>query len=316
MNTAPELDERTIAGVLAAGWDFRATSLRYAAVGFGSHHWVAVDAGGTKRFLTVDDLSRAEVGAGATFARLAAAFETARRLRDGGLEFVLAPLADRDGGVLRRLDDRFSLAVFEFLDGAAGRFGEYPSAEQRTRVRALVARLHAATHLVEGVAPREDFALAHRAALTAALAEVDRPWSASGPFAEPARRLLAELAPALTTRLAEYDRLVEEVRAQPEPWVITHGEPHPANVIWTATGPCLVDWDTARIAPAGRDLWQLVDPRRTDDDVAARLYRLQWGLADVAAYVSEFRRDHERTEDAMVSWGSLETTAFQLAAVG
>ncbi len=315
MNTAPELDERTIAAALA-GWEFASVSMRYAAVGFGSHHWVAVDADGAKRFVTVDDLSKPDVGAGAAFVRLAAAFETARRLRDGGLEFVVAPLPDRDGHVLRRLDDRFTLAVFEFLDGDAGRFGEYQSDDQRTEVGGIVARLHSATHLVDGVAPREDFALAGRGPLTTALAEVDRPWMASGPFAEPARRLLADLAPVLATRLGEYDRIVEEVRADPTPWVVTHGEPHPANVIWTAGGPRLVDWDTVRIAPAGRDRWQLAAPHRPEDDVAARLYRLQWDLAEVAAYVNEFRRDHGRTADMVASWRYLETTALQLTAAG
>lgn len=43
-----------------------------------------------------------------------------------------------------------------------------------------------------------------------------------------------------------------------------HGDCHPGNVLWTDTGPLLVDFDDARSGPAVQDLWMLMhdDPRQ------------------------------------------------------
>jgi hypothetical protein len=87
MNTPPlDLDEREILVALRSGWEFEAVSVEYEALGFGSHHSVAYDSVGSKRFVTVDDLSK--VGGASSneagFACLTAAFETARALREAG----------------------------------------------------------------------------------------------------------------------------------------------------------------------------------------------------------------------------------------
>jgi aminoglycoside phosphotransferase (APT) family kinase protein len=48
---------------------------------------------------------------------------------------------------------------------------------------------------------------------------------------------------------------VTEARERGERGALTHGEPHPGNVIGTDDGWLLVDWDTAAIAQPERDLW-------------------------------------------------------------
>lgn len=314
MNTAPDLDERVIATVLATGWELDADSLEYAAVGFGSHHWVAVGRDGRRCFVTVDELDRPGGTADVAFARLAAAFETARRLRDGGLEFVVAPLADVHGDVLRRLTDGFAMSVFPYLDGSAGRFGEYGSSAEVRAVRALLTRLHEATATVTDVAWREDFTLPCRPELEAALGELDRPWT-GGPYAESTRRLLAGIVDELAAALDDHDRLVATVCSDPGRWVVTHGEPHPGNVIWTADGPALVDWDTTLIAPGGRDRWHLrPSDVASDEDVEAELYRLRWDITDIALYVTDFREPHVRTADTVAAWRYLERYARRIGA--
>jgi spectinomycin phosphotransferase len=119
--------------------------------------------------------------------------------------------------------------------------------------------------------------------------------------------------------LQEYDELVVRVRETSDSWVITHGEPHRANVIRDSQGGVhLVDWDTTLIAPRERDLQMVLDQDLTGwdeysalvgaatlDHDALRLYRSWWDLADVAVFVAGFRRRHERTEDAVASWAIL-----------
>jgi len=117
-------------------------------------------------------------------------------------------------------------------------------------------------------------------------------------------------------RLQAYDELADGVRASSDSWVITHGEPHRANVIRDPQGGVhLVDWDTTLIAPRERDLQMVLDQDLTGWDEyselarveslnheALRLYRWWWELTDIAVFVAGFRQPHERTEDMVAAW--------------
>ena len=120
-----DLDQAELKHVLEGRWGLRDPQLDYLAVGFGSHHWRAVDAGGTRRFVTVDDLEadfRAEPDTDSAFAALDQAFRTAAVLRDDAtLDFVVAPLFDRDWAVIRRLSHRYAVTVSPFIDGTRAR---------------------------------------------------------------------------------------------------------------------------------------------------------------------------------------------------
>lgn len=288
-----------VAAAVAGGWGLDVRSVAYRPVGFGSYHW-AVDAG-RPLFVTVDachDDPAAGLG------RLRRAFDTALALhRDAGLEFVVAPLPAGTGQTVLPLGARHSVAVFPQVAGVAGEFGAHRD-EDAPAVLELLVRLHAAR--VD--APRAALVLPGREHLRDALGAVDRPWT-GGPYTEPLRALLAERAGRIRTLLGEFDRLVEEVPGND--WVVTHGEPHPGNVLHGPDGPRLIDWDTVRLAPPERDLWLLPDAlhaeytRRTGRPVSAAalaLYRLWWELADIAVYVTDLRRAHESTEDTAASW--------------
>ena len=89
--------------------------------------------------------------------------------------------------------------------------------------------------------------------------------------------------------------------------VITHGEPHPGNVIRVAGQIMLVDWDTTLLAPPERDVWTLADgdPQVVDlyeattgivllEDTLT-LYRLRWDLTEISIYVGQFQQRDPRT---------------------
>jgi Ser/Thr protein kinase RdoA (MazF antagonist) len=254
------------------------------------------------------------------YAALDRAFRTAAALReDAGLEFVLAPIPSDNGAVLRRIDPRYAIRVEPFVEGAAGEFGEFERPEERRRMGTLLGRLHAASGSVPlGLPGREDFALPGRGALEEALARLDKRWH-HGPFAEPARELLRAHAGGIWDRLRAHDRLAGRVHDEPGPWVVTHGEPHSANVIRDAGGDLrLVDWDTTLVGPRERDLWMTLDAEPTGwdeyrmevgsvrlSDDALGLYRERWALGEICVYVAEFRRPHEESEDTRASWEEL-----------
>ena len=121
-------ETRALIEPLALGWGFDVATLEYAPVGFGSYHWVAIDAAGRRVFVTVDDLDRKPAlghTRGAAFDGLARAFASAVALSAAGLAFVCAPEPTREGDPLRRIGDRHTVAVFPFVEGVAGRQFEY-----------------------------------------------------------------------------------------------------------------------------------------------------------------------------------------------
>lgn len=315
-----ELDASSVIDALVDGWAFEAAEIEYAPVGGGSYHWIARDADGTRSFATADDLDR-KAWLGDTrdevFENLTRAFDTVAALRDAGLEFAVAPTRSRDGETVRRIDRRYTLAVFPFLDGETGQFGKYTT--ERGDVLKMLAEVHQATPAVESVVRRAELDLPGRRGLETALRELDPPWT-GGPLSEPARKALAAGASRVRALIAVADELLAEMRSRNADWVVTHGEPHASNVMRTPDGYVLIDWDTVALAPAERDLWMLAGADadltaytnatgRAINDDAVRFYGLAWDLGDLAEYVNALRGPHNDTEDMRKALGAIERSA-------
>ena len=320
MKTPPEeFQTSELIGSLADGWGFGVETIDYASVGFGSYHWVATDAAGTRCFVTVDDLER-KPWLGDTresvFDGLIRAFGSAVALRDAGLNFVLGPILTSDGEAVRRIGPRHSIALFPFVDGRAGRHFEYDTPEERAAVLAMFAQLHQATSAVDSVARTIDLDLPGRGHLVSGLQAMSQTWS-GGPFSEPARQALASHASEVAELLGLLDRLSREVAMRSSEWVVTHGEPHAVNVIRTDVSHWLVDWDTVAVAPAERDLWMLVGDTGDDatayadatghqpDQLALDFFRLMWDLKDLAEYTLVLRSPHSENDDTVMAYKGL-----------
>ncbi|BCJ39891.1 hypothetical protein Aiant_05480 [Actinoplanes ianthinogenes] len=287
------LDEGDLSAALAAGWAIEAAAIDYLPVGAGSFHWSVTDDHGRSWFVKVDrdgpDLRRS--------------FATALALHRAGLDVVVAPVPTLDDAIVHPLPRGYAVTVFPLLDGTPGDFGPHHP-EDIPEISGILTALHRATPAVADLAPRTDLRLPGRHDLEAALSDLDRPWT-SGPHAEPARALLHRHATRIQDWLAEFDRLTEAVRATTPTWVVTHGEPHPGNVLRTPAGPRLIDWTTVRIAPPERDFWMLttmlgaepVDLGLPLSPTATALYRRAWILADVAAFTTDLRTPHRDDAD-------------------
>jgi spectinomycin phosphotransferase len=152
--------------------------------------------------------------------------------------------------------------------------------------------------------------------LESALTELDRTWL-GGPFAEPGRHVVAEHASDVAELLALADRLAADVARRGAKHVITHGEPHAANVMRGGHRIALIDWDTVGLAPPERDLWMVVGEdgegaaayadatgHRIDPD-AISFFRLAWDLDDTAAFITELRSPHSDNEDTRHAFEAL-----------
>ena len=316
---------------LARGWNLRPGQLRYAPVGAGSYHWVARTAGGGRWFVTMDDLD-AKSWLGTTredvYAGLRAALDTAHWLRDrAGLGFVAAPEPTMDGTTAARVNPRYSVSLSRFIEGSGWEFGDQLPVPVRDRLVDMLVTLHQVTPTSRVPVARPD--LAERDVLAAALGDLGRPWS-GGPFAEPARALLASAAGPVGDLLASFDRLAARLAAA-SGQVITHGEPHPGNLMRTRDGLRLIDWDTVGLAVPERDLWEVLgtsdggvdggDGGASDaarrytratghavDPDGLRFYQIRWALDDIAAFTGQLRARHGPTTDAEAAWQALEQT--------
>jgi len=297
-----------LAKALEEGWHLRAASMEYRPAGAGGYHWVLTGGDGARRFVTVDDLDdKAWLGdtRTAVLDGLRGALDTAVALRDeAGLEFVVAPLPASDGAPLHRLDDRYAVSVFPFLAGRSYSFGPYPDERLRGLALELIAGLHRSTPAVRGRAAARPPGFTGRGDLEAFLLDPDRRWH-GGPFSQPAHRLVATRASDLARLTAGFDRLAAAARGD---LVITHGEPHPANLMSVDGRLVLIDWDTVALAPPERDVsliaagagdidrYQEAAGRQLDPDVIT-LYRLRWYLDDLASAIRMFRNRHDDTPD-------------------
>jgi len=320
--TPPDgLPEDRLVSVLAGRWGVATASLAYLAVGFGSHHWEARDAAGTRWFVTADDLrarrhSRGEPPS-AVFGRLCASLTAAADLRDCGRAFVVAPVPPARGGPLVRANDGFSVALYPFVDGRSFEWGEFCTPAHRRGMLGLIIGVHTAPAAARRHAAADDFTVPYRDELEAALAG---PGPADcGPYARPAALLLAASEAPVRRVLARYDELVVGARRHGSRTVLTHGEPHPGNTMLASGRWLLIDWDTVLVAPPERDLWSL-DPG--DGSILAayaaatgvtplppllELYRIRWDLTDIAMGVSRFREHHPGSADDDKTWDGLRT---------
>ncbi|MEU1618280.1 phosphotransferase [Streptomyces sp. NPDC005722] len=325
MRERPEgIGEAELGDALRA-WGIDVASWTHEPVGFGDHHWTAADVHGGRWFVTVADLvhkGHCGADADAAFAGLSRAMDTALALRaHPGRDFVVAPLPAAGGGTVLRAGTRYGVSVFPHADGVAGQFGDRLDARERGALLDTLAVLHRTPP--PAPIPRPRLALPGRAALESVLAGLDDPWH-GGPYAERARDLTREHEGVLRRRLAEFDRRAAALERDGAGRVVTHGEPHPGNLLRQGAGYALVDWDTVGLAPPERDLWLVAagpgDLDRYQDATGHRpdreaiaLYALRWQLDDVAAFLGDFRSPHAATPDSDLAWRSLAGTVFALA---
>jgi spectinomycin phosphotransferase len=302
-----EFEVDALVAAVGESWGLVVDGAEYAPVGGGSYHWIVAVRGGRRAFVTVDDLDR-KPWLGDTresvFEGLKCAFDTSVALRDGGLGFVVAPIPTRSGESVIRLGPRYSIALFPFLTGRAGQFGSYEGLAPDA-VQTMLAQLHQAP-AATSPAVRLDLDLPGRGDLESALQEVDEVWL-GGPFSERARAALSRNASAVVELLALADRLAADLPT--DGWVVTHGEPHAANVMETDGGYVLLDWDTVAVGPRERDLWMLESVTGEEplsyvdatgykiDRIAMDFFRLTWELSDLAAFTQVLRSPHGETAD-------------------
>ena len=309
-----DVDTAHLVAALREHWNLAVVRLEYRPVGGGAHHWVAADTTGRRWFVTCDDLDTKPwlgTSSDTVYDGLVGCYQAALDLSEvAGLGFVVAPVPGLHAVVATRLGTRYSRAVFALVEGTPGRWGEPVDVDGRAQLFELLAQLHAAEWAAPGAALRA-VAIPGRERLEEALGDLTRPWT-GGPYSEEVRRALEGSASVVDAWLRQFDRLAARLTTSGGDVVVTHGEPHPGNLIREQGSARLrlVDWDTIARARPERDLWMLDDGTpnwsnpytqitgRAVDPVAVRAYRMAWTLTDLALFVSSLRAPHTADADS------------------
>lgn len=319
----PDLPDSVVAAAVADVWELPVTTAVYRPVGYGSHHWSVADAAGAYWFVSVDVLAEGEPVA--SFGRLSAALRAAAVAQDAGLSFVVAPVPVPGGALLHRMSERYALALYPHVDGRSGSFSDALAPAEGDEMIGMLCALHGVPLAEVDGAGVDALDVSDRGHLEAALADLGGRWR--GPYGDRLRSVLARHADAVHHTLRSQDARVVAAGVQTDRLVLTHGEPHPGNLISTGEGLVLIDWETALLAPPERDLW-LLDARtggrasveyvarsgrRLSRDLLVR-YRIAWTLADLGAFVGFLRDASQETADTDWSWNAFLGTLEDLAA--
>jgi len=161
---------------------------------------------------------------------------------------VVPPLRNAAGDTLCR-HGPFRFALFPRAGGRAPMLDDHSNLEQLGR---FLGRMHAV-----GATRR----FRHRPALT-----IEAYGTRSREFLMEEGFIPAELREAYDSLAADVLRRVEWCfeRAGETADIRTHTDFHVGNILWTGEGPCVVDLDDARTAPAVQDVWMLISGDRAD----------------------------------------------------
>ena len=196
------------------------------------------------------------------------------------------------------------IAVFDFIEGKSRwdfwKAGADFTDEDLSRVGVLIAELHKSTDLVKRESlPIEQFDLRLQTELVNVLNAAEKSNTRPNRYQQ---ELLAALSVHKSGILRTFERfknLQRSAQAMNTPFVITHGDPSPGNIILdTENNLRLIDWDGIGFGPPEKDLVFFTGeqfepflssylshfrPRQLEIDLFA-FYIYHWALCEIADY--------------------------------
>lgn len=227
----------------------------------------------------------------------------ARELADRGHGYALAPVRGRSGHIVFDIGGR-PVVVFAYVGGTTS-FPRGLSEAQHSALVEAVQRLHAAR--VGATVPREDFELFFGSELDGGLARAESAVG-MGPLGPKVGALVRRNRTRIQQWREEIDACRDRCRRDSAPFVLTHGEPAPPNVMVTDAGDLLLlDWGDLMWAPPERDARGLAEVGvvRQGRQHVERFYELRWILGEIAEYVGRLTREHTGSAEDLEKWREL-----------
>lgn len=312
----PHLPAERVGAAVRHDWGVDVSRVEPLAVGSHGWHWAIGDDGGRQWYAAVDPVRTSEERR-TRLASFEAALEVGRRL-----PFPVTPVPTRDARLAVDLAPGLLLTLTPYLDGGPDGNIRFVDDAQRSVVARMLGELHRQ--------PRPRRLPTWRPLIgppsSSRREDLERCLDAEewegGPWSGPAGRMVLDAAPAVRKALRRFTLLAAAVTGNVDRWVLTHGAPHPSNLVNTPDGPRLLDWGTTALAPRERDLGQVLGgaegnepwfayieaggrPDRLSPDTV-ELFALQRHLSLIAEHAVQFSRPHDETDDDRRAFGELE----------
>ena len=239
---------------------------------------------------------------------------------------VVAPLEAEDG-VLSLPWQGFNVSLFPFIEGKSRwdlwKVGkDFTDAELRQSA-ALLATIHDAADSVDlSCLPVAKYDLPLRNELYGVLEAVEKETSLENKYQKQLLEALSTHRSAILQTLNRYDSLGRSATALQTPFVITHGDPTPGNLIIDAENRLhLIDWDGVSLGPVEKDLVAFTGERfdvvlesylvERQDSTALYadifgFYIYEWTLNEIRDYGTKILFKNDDAQQNEYDWESLQ----------
>ena len=189
-----------------------------------------------------------------------ASLHIAAHLRErGGISEVVAPLKTHDGALSTAWHD-FRVSLFPFIEGKSRwdlwKIGEDFADAALAKCGELLAKIHSCPEpIAPEMATKTTYQLPLRHELFAVLNAAEKGAPCQNRYQRQLLEALSLHREAILQTLERYDNLGRSAEALQTPFVITHGDATPGNLILDAENRLhLIDWDGACLGPPEKDL--------------------------------------------------------------
>ena len=239
---------------------------------------------------------------------------------------VVAPLETSDGTLSIPWHD-FRVSLFPFIEGRS-RWDLWKSGKDFTdaelsQTAALLATIHLCTNEIEtSHLTTAKYDLPLRNELYIALEASAKKVPPQNPYQKQLLAALATHRSSILETMDRYDELGRSAVASQTPFVITHGDPTPGNLILDPEDQLhLIDWDGISLGPAEKDLVAFTGERfdvvlgsyleKKRNGVALHVdifgfYIYEWTLNEIRDYSTKILFKNKDTQQNEYDWESLQ----------
>ena len=239
---------------------------------------------------------------------------------------IVAPLETQERALSVPWQD-FRVSLFPFIEGKSRwdlwKVGKDFTDTDLSQTGALLATIHGCPHTIApdtlSVA-KYDLPLRHE--LHTVLAAAERKIPSQNQYQKQLLEALATHQSSILETMDRYDELGRSAAASQTPFVITHGDPTPGNLILDAENRLhLIDWDGVRLGPPEKDLVSFtgerfavvleryLTERACDVSLYADIfgfYIYEWTLNEIRDYGTKILFKNKDTQQNEYDWESLQ----------
>ncbi len=315
MKVDNDFDKSELLQHLSTAYDLHLQSITFFPEGEDSYGYIAVSETGEKYF------AKASTSVSPISLHVASLLRHRCDIRG-----VVAPLETQDGELSVPWQN-FNVSLFPFIEGKSRwdlwKVGKDFTDTELRQTGVLLATIHNATASVNlNCLPVAEYDLPLRNELYVVLEAAEKKTSSENKYQKQLLEALVAHRAAILQTLRRYDDLGRSATALQTPFVITHGDPTPGNLIIDAENRLhIIDWDGVCLGPPEKDLVSFTGERfevvlesyltERQDSVTLHadifgFYIYEWTLNEIRDYGNKILFKNNDAQQNEYDWESLQ----------